>query len=209
MIGQLVSLSLLVVTFSCVYGSDSSSRSISVVELKTVLKSEDGEAIVRAMNRVKRDQESKELMTFMTDLWRNDHQKIRDVPWSAVNDPLVKIEIANVLAQAGSNGYATVDRGALREYARSVVNRSDIGPKPTAVLTLGILGDPADIELLKNVALEENAQTFRAAVISLAKICDKRAEHAISDIGRRSKRPENQRFAKKPLSELAPFKRCS
>src|SRR5260370_42172079 len=80
-------------------------RAISASELKRVLQSEDEREIVGAMNRVKQNQESHQLLMFVVDLWKNNRTEHPDVPWTIVNSERIRIEIANVLAQASNNGF--------------------------------------------------------------------------------------------------------
>jgi len=181
---------------------------ISVSELKQVLRSEDEREIVRAMNRVKQNQESHQLLMFVVQLWRNDQRQHSDVPWNIVNSELIRIEVANVLAQASNNGFVKIDREELREYARHVISGSNERAKSEAVLTLGVINNPGDVKLLKDIALLENPQTFRAAVIALAASCHPSGEAALAELRTKARGRENREFVQMKSSELLPHKHC-
>lgn len=181
-------------------------KPISAIELKQVIKSEDEGGIWRAMNRVKQNQESHDLMTFVMKLWVNDKKAYPDLPWHVVNSEVVRIEIANVLAQANNNGFVKVDREELRKYARQVIAGSDQSAKSTAISTLGLIRNSADVELIKQIALEENPRTFLSAIIALTESCDARAGVALDDIRRRVGSNESKRILRDASGALAGYK---
>jgi hypothetical protein len=183
-------------------------RAISVPELKRVLQSEDEREIVGAMNRVKQNQESHQLLMFVVELWKNNQTKYPDVPWVIVNSERIRIEVANVLAQAGNNGFVKIDREELRKYARDVISGSNEPAKSEAALTLGLINDHRDIKLLEGIALLENPQTFRASVIALAESCHPSGEAALAELRAKIRGRENREFVKMKSSELLPNKRC-
>ena len=199
---------LIIIFFTCLFNFLSASGSfaqpfpgkpISVLELKQALKSEDDKTIIQAMNLVKQNQRSNELMMFIIKLWMNDKQLYSDLPWRILNSDIVRVEIANVLVQASNNGLVKVNRDELRTYAKQVITGSDQMAKATAVSTLGLLGNSADINLLKNIALEENPRTFSSAILALSENCDSKATSALNDV--KSKVNSNQ--SKKILRDIA------
>lgn len=180
---------------------------ISTGELESIFRSRNVEHIHEALNRVKRNQRSPDLLRFICDLWYGKAQN-QDLPWDLIKSPRVRIELANVLTQASKNGFVKIDQGAIREYAREVLRGTDETPKVTAVLTLGLTNDPADVGILKNEALREHPQTFRAAVIALHEICHRQAALAISDLKGLVKREEYRAFLRQSTQDLVPHKRC-
>ncbi|MDR2875549.1 MAG: hypothetical protein LBV44_06435 [Methylobacillus sp.] len=148
-----------------------STSSISREELIEAIKSEDINRIVVAMNRAKRSQKTVELMTFIYDLWTGNERKHPSLPWSVINKPVVKIELAHILIQASNNGYMTVDREEIRGYAKQVISKNE-EDVDTALLILGSLRTSADIQLLKEVALQERSPgTFRTAIFAISVSC--------------------------------------
>ena len=78
----------------------------------------------------------------------------------------------------------------------------------TAILNLGLIADPHDSRLLKEIALQEDPLTFRAAVISLAKLCGSAGAEALAEVRGRVRKSDHREFASTPIDELAPFKQC-
>jgi len=183
-------------------------RRIFIAEIQKVLQTENMDLIVRSMNDIKQ-QNSPELLGFILDLWKEDEKKHTDLPWHIIRSSRVKTELANILAQGANNGLISVNREELKLYSRKMAITKNGGVRRTAILTLGLLGDPDDVTLLKEIALKEEAATFRAAVIAIAKICDRTAENALIEIRARVADRENKSFAESPISELAPHKRCA
>jgi hypothetical protein len=181
-------------------------RAISVSELKQIISSEDEMEIVRAMNRVKQNQESHELMVFIMKLWANDKQEHPDLPWRVINSEIVRIELANVLVQASNNGLIKVDREAIRKYAMQVISGTDQLARATAINTLGLIRNSADLELIKNIALEEDARTFWAAIIALSASCDPRANVMLDDIKKNARRDESKKFLQESYPALMGYK---
>jgi hypothetical protein len=175
-------------------------KQISVVELKEIIMSEDTNEIVRAMNRVKQNQGSHDLMVFAMDLWEKNTRKYAYLPWRIINSDIVRIEVANVLIQASNNGLIKVDQDELRKYARLVVSGSDQLAVASAISTLGLIKNSEDIKLIERVALEENPRTFARAIIALAENCDPAAEIVLNDVSKRVGRDESKRF----LREISP-----
>lgn len=99
-----------------------------------------------------------------------------------MDSPRIRIEIADVLIQASNNGLIELDRREARAYSRQVAQGITADAKTTAILNLGLLGNPGDIQLLKEIALREDRQTFRAAVISPARMCGPDAEKALAEV---------------------------
>lgn len=180
---------------------------ITAGELRKTLQSADTHRIVEAMNRVKRSQRSAELMSYVHQLWSGDGGAA-DVPQAVLDNPRIRIELANVLIQASNNGFIRFNRGDARTYSRQVARGSPKEARVTAILNLGLLDDARDVDLLKDIGLEEDSQTFRPAVIALARMCDPSAQNALADVRSRVRDQEHREFAHKPVEELAPFKRC-
>jgi hypothetical protein len=181
-------------------------KPISVPDLKQIIRTEDESGIIRAMNRVKQNQESYELMTFIVALWNNDQKELADLPWPILNSEVIRIEIANVLVQASNNGYVKINREELRKYSKQVIAGSNEKAKATAVSTLGLIKNSGDIEMLKHVALEENPQTFWAAIIALSENCDARASVALKDIKGRVSHSESIKFLQDSSETLKEYR---
>jgi hypothetical protein len=176
-------------------------ESISVNELKNILRSDDLNAIVIAMNRVKQNQRSPELMRFILKLWRED-----GVPATGVmRSDIVRLELANVLVQANNNGFIKIDVEEIRKYAKEVIAGPNDDAKAIAIETLGLTRNADDIPLFKRIALEENSLTFVEAVLALNQSCEKRAKVALAEIKRRITREQNKKFLQDSIPDLANY----
>lgn len=175
---------------------------ISVKELKNVLKSEDENAIVKALNRVKQNQRSSELMAFILKLWQEDSV----VANSILHSDVVRIELGNILIQANNNGFIKINREEIRKYARGVLAGRNDDAKGTAIGTLGLMRNADDIDLFKKIALEENSLTFAEAILALNQSCEKRAKLALDEIKRRVVREDNKKFAQSSFENLAHYR---
>lgn len=187
---------------------DRARTSISVTEAKEVLATNDLGSIVKVMNDIKRFN-TPELSAFAVDLWEKNSLKYPSLNWSIIASPRVRSEVANILIQADNNSLAKVNRDEIRIYAREMLMGTNEDAKRTNILTLGLIGNSGDISLLREIAGKEDPNTFRAAVIALAKMCGKSGQDALKDIRLRTRNDENRKFLESlGSSDITSYKRC-
>ena len=194
------------------YSSEVHSDVMTLGRAEKILTVDNSKVIVELMNEIKRGG-SQELVYLVHDLWVEREVKYPAVAWNVIRTPRVRIELANVLVQAHNNQMIAIDLGEIRQFVREILAGSHEGAKRTAVLTLGLLNsreyvDEQDITVLRDIAMEENPHTFRAAVIALAKICGAVADQAMSELRSSVKKAEYEDFVQLPITELAPFRSC-
>lgn len=152
--------------------------------LTQTLQSRNIDAIVTAMNQIKRQHYKGEILPFIADLWSIDRAAYPDLPWDLIKEPPVRLEVAGILVQAKRNGYIDMDISPMLSLARDQVRDSKTPQDVvSAMIVLSYIQDPDDIPLLTEIAKQENKITFRMSVIAITEMCeDEPREAALDDI---------------------------
>ncbi len=180
---------------------------ISLTEVRVVLATSDVGSIVRVMNDIKQFN-TPELSAFAVDLWKKNRSKYPELNWQVVASTRVRAELANILIQADNNEFVKVDRDEIRLFAREVLMSANEDAKRTCIFTLGLLNNPNDVSLLREIAEREDPRTFRSAAIALAKMCGNGAQDALKSIRLNIHGSENRQFLDTLGQDTAPYKRC-
>ena len=173
------------------------SEYITPPKLTRILESGNMDAIHQALNDVKRQRRKDEIIPFIVDLWRMDHEKRPDLPWDTIKETPVRLELAHILVQSVHNGYVDMDLAPMHALARSEAVNGTPRDIVTAMMVLLTINDPEDIPLLKEIALEEHPITFRMSVIAIVEMCDDEPrEVALTEIAASIRDSENLQFLK-------------
>lgn len=207
---QKLSFAMVIVLFSPTLGA-AERPSITFDQLRNVFESEDIDRIVRSLNQVK-TQYNTRLLSFLQDLWLGRSEKHPTVYWDSVSESAVRVEIANVLLQASERRRLDVPRSELARFVRSKVDSPDIDVATTAILTLKILDEDVDVQILEKIALRSDGPElndparFRASVISLATMCNAASDAALMRVAQKVQEQDHLDFIKETREKVSAFK---
>jgi hypothetical protein len=156
-------------------------------ELIAVFEQGDTDAVVYALNEIKASPVNSEVI----ELVRCAFEKCDglDPSWSnpTINDPLVRINMADVLVQAGRRGHAGIDEPALLQFVLVEINGSVEEVRQRCLMILSYIGGPENVARIVDVAhATDDLSTFRYAVIALKHINSGRAIKALKELLRES-----------------------
>jgi len=141
------------------------------------------DATINVLNQVKQTRHRGDVLPLLLALWDNDKKKYPDLPWSFVNLDVVRINIADILVQAYRNGQVDVDRASIHSFTKKVAAQSaDAQARGAALLVLGMVDDPRDVQLLRSAALEERELVSPSAIVSLGMMCNADAAKTLGSL---------------------------
>jgi len=146
-------------------------ESITPREFIAALQTSNLDKIIVAANRIKRTAYQGELLPLLRRLWNADVEGLPPLDRNLIASKRLRIELADILIQADRNGSKDPQVAEYVRYARELVNDEDVDVARQAILVLGNLQDPSDMQRLKSSILLEDKATFRAAVNSFERIC--------------------------------------
>jgi hypothetical protein len=146
-------------------------ESITPREFIAALQTSNLDKIIVAANRIKRTAYQGELLPLLRRLWNADVEGLPPLDRNLIASKRLRIELADILIQADRNGSKDPQVAEYVRYARELVNDEDVDVARQAILVLGNLQDPSDMQRLKSIILLEDKATFRAAVNSFERIC--------------------------------------
>lgn len=152
--------------------------------LLTDLQSGDVNRIVVALNDAKATPSDGRVLQLLRTVWSLDVATLPGVSLDVMNDPRVRIEVADALMQASNNRDAEVDRAGILEYARSLIASDDAKVSRSAVTVIGFGFDDRDIGLLVDLYLKDD-RLWRTAAFSLVTHCGV-SEGEIESLSRRA-----------------------
>ena len=162
--------------------------------------------VVRILNEVKRVGYRGDVLPLIANLWSG---KSNDLPKSATEPDIVRIQLADILAQAYRNGFLTSLDSGIHPYARKLIASDDPQLVSSAVQVLAIIDDPTDVPLLERIASKEVRPTFRATVAALAEMCSPQADEALLRLGSSGLQSENKRFLDETRQSIGALRRTA
>lgn len=143
---------------------------VSEAKLLEEFRSKDLDRVIRVMNEVKGSRHRETLVPILLDLWNG--VQLPGVEKNFLENPRVRLEIADTLAQIEKNGFKGLEKSAFAEYARALSHSSDTQVANQAMLVLGVAGSAADMLHLESLAENIAEGRFRAAAIALVSNCN-------------------------------------
>lgn len=142
-------------------------KAVSRSELIAALESKDYDLTISVMNRVKTTHYKGDLIPLLKNIWAGNLVDTPQIDKEFVENPRIRLEIADVLLQASRNDMEFyLEPKAYNEYARLFVRSADEDVAIEAITVLYIANNPADFPLLQKILTEENSATYRIAVIA-------------------------------------------
>lgn len=159
--------------------------------IKSDLAGKDRMEAIKALSRALQIQQVKEMRTIAVALWRRDTEAYPSFAWPILESVGVRVRLALLLLDIESNGYAMeVERQEILDYVRQSMTDVDIVSRRYGALTLGAHGDPADVELLLELALSDDPNGFRDAIWALGYSCREETLFALIRLERKIEDPD-------------------
>ncbi len=162
--------------------SATAAEDINVSGIKAAVNSGSTGQVVNALNKVKSMRYQDEVILLLQDLWSDRRVEHPDLNWDLVSRDVVRIEIANVLAQAAQNGRSDIDVDALRNFAITMLESDDPDARIAAIGTIRIFDMASDVPRLLDAGIQEDHSTYRAVVLALTGMCTPEAEAALDTL---------------------------
>lgn len=147
------------------------STSVSKEELLSAIESEDFDRFIDIANRIKQMRYIGDVVPVLKEAWALDLDSSPPGKGRFLAHPRIRLEIADILLQASKNGVSGLEPKSYGAYAREQINSPDQDVARQAILVLGVLGDPLDVETLARLVRMQGEGTFRAAASSLVRNC--------------------------------------
>jgi len=156
-------------------------------EVIAVFELGDTDAVVYALNEIKASPINSEVI----ELVRCAFEKCDDLDlsWSnpTIDEPLVRINMADVLVQAGRRGHAGIDEPALLQFVLVEMNGPIEEVRQRSLMILSYIGGPENMARIVDVAhATDDLSTFRSAVVALKYMNSGRATKELKELLRES-----------------------
>ena len=106
----------------------------------------------------------------------------------------MRVHLADILLQANANEYIRIDSGPLRVYIRSLLSSDDKNVAIAATSALGVSSATEDVQALAVALRDPRDGVFRAAVLSLAFLCNGEATDALTSYAAEATHEDRRRF---------------
>ncbi len=144
------------------------SAPVTVPEIDTVFRLASVDDVLYGLNEVKKSSLDEEVIQMVLCAYENCAAAGAEWHWETLSDSLVRINLLDVLVQAGSRGVNKIDVDSLRlEVLEQLVGS---GEKVTqqSMLILSYLGNADDADVIADTAINtSDLMTYRYAVIAL------------------------------------------
>lgn len=160
------------------------------------------------LNKVRQSPYTGDVLPFLQSLWDLDDKTLSEfqISKAIVEQPMLRINIADVIVQAVKNGQWNAPLVDIQSYARQIVTGRDKQAAASALLVLGRTDAPRDAKLIEGIALHDRS-LFRPAVLSLAMMCNQNAPGALANIARQVS-PQDRVFVTDTERRLRNFRDC-
>ncbi len=193
---------------TCIGSFSAYAQSQNLNNLQAAFQARDLDKIIRVLNDIKGARYQGDVLPVVKALWKGDSKALEGIPPELVGYPIVRINLADILLQAYKNGMVNVDVREIHQYARETVKSDDYEVKVNAMFVLGSINDERDVGTLKDVALQTTSDyLFRSAVVSLAKMCNSKANEALAAVEQNRKESEKARYVKETRAQFENMKK--
>lgn len=158
------------------------SYAISAEEQKLIdaFNSNSVEQIIAEINNAKKYRYKGDLNELLINMWysKNDNT----VSSKMMQKDIVRVNVADYLIQAYNNQLIDIDISGMHDYVKSLLKKKDPEVLSVALLVIGKIDDPQDVDLLEPFLLSDSMYLFRSATIALAMMCNKKAVDKVSNV---------------------------
>jgi hypothetical protein len=192
-------LSIIFLVFS--HSSFAAKVGVSSSELIKDINSGDVRLVVSDLNSIKASGLKNNTLHTVLELWNIDVKEHPGLNWSLVKEDVIRVELADVLLQAESNGLIKLNTEHLHEYVTSMLESKDPDVLNSAILALSGIADLNDINKIYKIAKQEQGESFRASVVSLTQMCNPAANRALELLRTKIKSKNNIEFLDKTMTK--------
>lgn len=165
-------------------------------DLIAVFEQGDTDAVVHALNEIKASTNNPEVI----ELVRCAFQKCNDLEssWNnpTIDDPLVRVNMADVLVQAGRRGHPEIDEPALLQFVLVEMNGPVEEVRQRSLIILSYIGGTENVARIVDVAhATDDLSTFRYAVIALRRMDSGKPTKALKELLRESDKRKRDHVA--------------
>jgi len=147
-----------------------------------------------------------EMINFMESLWKkNKNSSIKNVKY--LDKEIIRINIADFLVQAHTNGLVELDIKEFDNYAKNVLMGKDVQAKSNALFVLGNIGNPKDANLIKSFSESNSDYLFRSSILALAMMCNRESSTAIKEIKNNTKSSTRREFIESVQKQFKNYRR--
>ncbi len=179
---------------------------ISSSELIKDINSGDANLVVSDLNLIKASGIEDEVLHTVLELWQTDRKKYPRLNWTLISKGVVRVELADVLLQAESNGLIKLNTEPLHKYVVDMLESKDSDASISAILALSGVDDPNDVDRIYKIASREQGESFRASIVSLTQMCNPAANRALESLRTKIKSKNNIEFLDKTMAKANDFK---
>ncbi len=122
--------------------------------------------------------------------------------WHEIEQPKVRVQLANALLMAQRNQIIKMDIGPIHEELRALAQSPDLSLVVDALPVLALVDDDKDIDLISAIVLQEDPKTFYAATGALTMMCSSRIPEVLNKLASNVKKPGSVTILKKSMANL-------
>ena len=176
-------------------------------EFINVLRTSQIDKILEATSKIKQMRYQGDVLPLISHLWAERRDLYPGLPWSTVSSDIVRLELANILAQAENNGFIDMDTEPLHKFIRDMLVSQNKYVVMNALSIVYIFDNDEDVITVLSIAKTAKRAIFRMAVFSLSLMCNRRAKQALAELSRSEANSVRKEFIKQ--RSLKKFARCT
>lgn len=151
-----------------------SQLSISKTELVTAIERKDVNKTIEILNHVKTLRYQGDFLPLIVDLWDKKNLPNTTIDTQFLDNPIVRLELADVLLQAAKNETMNdLNPGEYVQYALELISHGDNSIVEKSLLILAIANRKQDVVVVEEILLNENVSSriFNVAAIAYGQNC--------------------------------------
>jgi len=161
------------------------SAPVNVAELDQSFQRTDPTDIVYALNEVKKSPPNYDVIQKVSCAYTVCDTEANTWSWNELGEPVVRINLIDVLVQAKYRGIDTVDEETLKLDAVKFLSDPNPFVVQRSLMIFAYVDNPEDVLLIENVAKQTtNDVTFRVAIIALQLMSSGEARESIEKISK-------------------------
>jgi len=151
---------------------------ITAAEVKLRLREPREDYLFNTISMLVTRRDDIEIVTLLEDVWKGDKSGHPDLAWSTLDQPIVRVALAQTLARARP------ENGEYRGFLLQAIDSDDRLVHTHAILALGLRGDEAALPILEKLARSNDQSRSAAAITSLAAMRRSSANAVLAQLGK-------------------------
>jgi hypothetical protein len=148
-----------------------------------------------------------EVLPILQDVWKENKEKYGNLDWPTLQKPIVRAELANILAQAWRNGSIKLNSAEIHSATVKLLDTDDVEVALIALQTLEVFDSEEDVAKIASIARKEEMGTFQMAISTLTLMCNPSAEKAVLVLISGTKDKDSLQFIKETKAKTDSFKK--